>query len=578
MPTLKQLTCNVEWSDSSLVLPEYRTSYADGFVETYIAIPSTHAPFSIHLQSNGYVAPGLAMFVYMDGVYQCNRNRHNLKIPDGQTTRKQTEVDFRVRQKEESNFDGTFNGKQWTFEKLNVGQFKRPVITPSFAKTNISIAVSNPREVASISAPHNGEYVGTIEVVVLRCLGFKSSSPKSGKAPVAKSSLPAHAPEPKVPRKSIIKSVSSESSDADDYNDDSSSESSVPKKVTSYDGAYDDAPHLGGTISFGGDMAWDNPPGHGRSASMNPNRGPHEYVAKGPGSFSGKRGPHQWVEDENPRGSQFEGGHNSSRSKDKFSPSYIPGHSTASNAADRVRVNSTSPAVVININQQQQEPTTRFRAPMPLKRTPTAEINWDDPSEASSWASRRTPYMGEKQGNMVPENQNKKEGGWQTGPQGNANDGGGWQTRPPYNDSGRVAGHSLAASVLTEPPVIPGAWKASPDPTRRTDNNWEFNKNKNNNNNGGAAPNLPTKPDPGQKQTWDNGEYKIPHQNQRDHEVGRNAGGGNNQNQDHSCRKADNNHNWTQPPPINAGEPYLQTWAKDDKMNNRKLGVHEKSR
>lgn len=123
MPTLKQITCNVEWSDSSLVLQEYQTVYADGFVETYIAVPSTPTPFSIRLRSNGYIAPGLAMFVYMDGVYQCNRNRRNLKIPDGTTTRTQTEVDFRVRQKEEMMPDGTFNGKQWRFEKLRAGPF-----------------------------------------------------------------------------------------------------------------------------------------------------------------------------------------------------------------------------------------------------------------------------------------------------------------------------------------------------------------------------------------------------------------------------------------------------------------------
>ncbi|KAK4690438.1 hypothetical protein P7C71_g6355, partial [Lecanoromycetidae sp. Uapishka_2] len=155
MPTLKQLTCAVEWAGSNLALDEYRTTYADGYVETYIAVPSTPTPFSIHLKSNGYIAPGLAMFVYMDGIYQCNRNRHNLRIPDEGTRRRQTEIEFRVRQKEEVLADGTFQGLQWKFEKVNVD-------------TNVE---------AQNQAPHDGEYVGTIEVVVLRCYSFETKKP-----------------------------------------------------------------------------------------------------------------------------------------------------------------------------------------------------------------------------------------------------------------------------------------------------------------------------------------------------------------------------------------------------------------
>ncbi len=67
MPTLKQLTCNVEWAGSRLPLQEHHTIYADGYVETFIAIPLIPSPFSIHLRSHGYIAPGLAMFVYASG-------------------------------------------------------------------------------------------------------------------------------------------------------------------------------------------------------------------------------------------------------------------------------------------------------------------------------------------------------------------------------------------------------------------------------------------------------------------------------------------------------------------------------
>ena len=60
----------------------------------------------------------------MDGVYQCNRNRRNLVIPGpGEaTSRKKVEVDFVVRQKEELLWDGTFEGKQWRFEKVKIGR------------------------------------------------------------------------------------------------------------------------------------------------------------------------------------------------------------------------------------------------------------------------------------------------------------------------------------------------------------------------------------------------------------------------------------------------------------------------
>lgn len=121
MPTLKHLTCSLEWTGSKIPLREYRTAYSDGRVETFVAIPSIPTPFSVRLRSHGYIAPGLAMFVYMDGDYQCNRNRRNLKIPDETTSRKDIEINFNVRQKEDMLEDGTFAAKEWSFEKLNIG-------------------------------------------------------------------------------------------------------------------------------------------------------------------------------------------------------------------------------------------------------------------------------------------------------------------------------------------------------------------------------------------------------------------------------------------------------------------------
>ena len=150
MPTLKQLTCHIEHSNSKVPLSEYGTSYSDGVVQTFVAVPSPvnpsssvpiPAPFAIRLQSNGYIAPGLAMFVFIDGVYQCNRNRDDLVWGsgiftaggrDGNNTNGRKEngsrkdgvrgVDFRVRQKEERRDDGSWVGRPWRFEEFQTGE------------------------------------------------------------------------------------------------------------------------------------------------------------------------------------------------------------------------------------------------------------------------------------------------------------------------------------------------------------------------------------------------------------------------------------------------------------------------
>ena len=122
MPTLRQVTCNIELSPSNEPLKEYKTVYHDGFVETYVAVPSKPSNFSIHLSTSGYIAEGISMFVYIDGVYQCNRYRGYLVRPDGTTNRVETEVDFRVRQKEERQGEEKFIGREWTFEALNISE------------------------------------------------------------------------------------------------------------------------------------------------------------------------------------------------------------------------------------------------------------------------------------------------------------------------------------------------------------------------------------------------------------------------------------------------------------------------
>ncbi len=122
MPSLKQLTCTIDVGTHNEPLTEFSTTYRDGFVETFVAVQSRPSPFSIHLTSHGYIAPGLAMFVYIDGVPQCNRNRQGLIVPKANSGPEETEVDIRVRQKEVRIDNDRFIARDWTFEILNIGK------------------------------------------------------------------------------------------------------------------------------------------------------------------------------------------------------------------------------------------------------------------------------------------------------------------------------------------------------------------------------------------------------------------------------------------------------------------------
>ncbi|EMD94139.1 hypothetical protein COCHEDRAFT_1192284 [Bipolaris maydis C5] len=119
MPSLKDLNCSIELSQTQHALPEYGTTYGDGFVETFVPVPNQPQSFSIHLTSNTLIAPGIAIFVYVDGVYQCNRNRQDIKPRKPSDSR--SLVDFRVRQKEERQKDGSMIAREWTFDNLDIG-------------------------------------------------------------------------------------------------------------------------------------------------------------------------------------------------------------------------------------------------------------------------------------------------------------------------------------------------------------------------------------------------------------------------------------------------------------------------
>ncbi|OAL55872.1 hypothetical protein IQ07DRAFT_182271 [Pyrenochaeta sp. DS3sAY3a] len=151
MPSLKDLTCSIELPDSEQILQEFGTIYGDAFVETFVGVPRSSKPFTIHLTSEKFIAHGIALFVYIDGVYQCNRNKQKLgtrKRPENRSL-----VDFRVRQKEETQKDGSMIAREWTFQKLNASADSAP----------------------DRCSPNVLDNIGCIEVVVLRCAGPRNA-------------------------------------------------------------------------------------------------------------------------------------------------------------------------------------------------------------------------------------------------------------------------------------------------------------------------------------------------------------------------------------------------------------------
>lgn len=125
MPTLKQITCCIQLGPSDTKLKEYGHRFTDGGVEAFIAVPDTKVPFNVRVRSSGYIAPGLAAYVFIDGQYQCNRNRQNLQLPAPGMGTRDYEVDFRLRQKEEKTAEGSFVAREWTFAELKTGESRR---------------------------------------------------------------------------------------------------------------------------------------------------------------------------------------------------------------------------------------------------------------------------------------------------------------------------------------------------------------------------------------------------------------------------------------------------------------------
>lgn len=124
MPTLRQITCAIELGPGNTRLKEYGHKVTDGAVEAYIVAPedASDIPFHVRITSDGYIAPGLSAYVFMDGEYQCNRNRLRLRFPEDGVSTDEYQIDFKLRQKEEKTSDGTFIAREWFFTPLNTGE------------------------------------------------------------------------------------------------------------------------------------------------------------------------------------------------------------------------------------------------------------------------------------------------------------------------------------------------------------------------------------------------------------------------------------------------------------------------
>jgi len=127
MPTCNKVSCAILLPPTDTPLPEYHRRYLDSSVSVYVPVPDVpilHAApsFNIQLWTDGYIAPGLAMFVYIDGRYQCNRSKR-MPPPGSATGNGGSGVEMRVRQKvvKVAGGGGDFVGREWRWVELDVG-------------------------------------------------------------------------------------------------------------------------------------------------------------------------------------------------------------------------------------------------------------------------------------------------------------------------------------------------------------------------------------------------------------------------------------------------------------------------
>jgi hypothetical protein len=114
MPSIKGIQCSIELEGSNLCLREYETLWVEDAVECYVAIPNAPTNFTLHLSA----------FVYIDGVFQCNRYKRGLLPRARDGSLEKSKVDLRFKQKEEPLQGGRMLAHPWRFERLNIGKLE----------------------------------------------------------------------------------------------------------------------------------------------------------------------------------------------------------------------------------------------------------------------------------------------------------------------------------------------------------------------------------------------------------------------------------------------------------------------
>lgn len=136
-------------------------------------------------------------------------------------------------------------------------------------KTNISAESLHHKDAEKRLAPHDAQYVGTIEVVVLRCYPTQPSTNLAPSRFVAESVRLAQPEEHSSPLAADTDTSSSSSSDKES----TSSDSVASVMAGMFDGTADYAGDSSRSFSFGGDMALDQPSAnHGK---YQPRRSPY---------------------------------------------------------------------------------------------------------------------------------------------------------------------------------------------------------------------------------------------------------------------------------------------------------------
>lgn len=132
MPKLGALTASILLPPTDAKLPEYKRVYRDSSVSCFVPVPNIpilhSAPsFGVEVKSDSWIAPGISVFVFIDGVYQCNRNKRT--PPQG--SEGGSGMSIRLRQKEEKYGTGSgqqpavsradFVARNWKWVELDIG-------------------------------------------------------------------------------------------------------------------------------------------------------------------------------------------------------------------------------------------------------------------------------------------------------------------------------------------------------------------------------------------------------------------------------------------------------------------------